>query len=180
MKLSQLFKIHYGQKEFHNKENLDVGKSLLISSQATDNGCYGFFEIKAKLKPPFITVPSTGSIGEAFVQIYPCSVDDNCLVLEPKTELSIDYLFYISSAIRSQKWRYRYGRQITPTRLGELDIIQPGEFKINKSDEKMEKEIYTHKTVDKKVKKKKAGRRLLAPFAVLFGGSCLFGSDECV
>lgn len=150
MKLSQLFKIHYGQKEFHNKENLDIGKSLLVSSQATDNGCYGFFEFKSKLKPPFITVPSTGSIGEAFVQTYDCSVDDNCLVLEPKLELPIDYLFYISFAIRSQKWRYRYGRQITPDRLGELNVTQPEEFKANKSYGKIEKETYPNKSEGKK------------------------------
>src|SRR5690242_7560298 len=144
MKLSDLFKIHYGQKEFHNKENLDVGTSLLISSQAIDNGCYGFFEIKSKFKPPFITVPSTGSIGEAFVQTYQCSVDDNCLVLEPKSKLSIDYLFYISFSIRTQKWRYRYGRQITPTRLGELDVVKPEDFVVNKSFKKFEEEIYPH------------------------------------
>ena len=84
MKLEQLFNINYGQREYHSKENLDNGETLLISSQGGDNGCYGFFDIEVKFKLPFITVPSTGSIGEAFVQLYPCCVDDNCLVLIPK------------------------------------------------------------------------------------------------
>lgn len=129
MNLIQVFSIHYGQKELHNKENLDSGSSLLVSSQGADNGCYGFFDTEPKYKPPFITVPSTGSIGEAFVQMYPCAVDDNCLVLEPKSELSIEYFFYIALRVRTQKWRYRYGRQITPDRLAKLEVISPDDYK---------------------------------------------------
>jgi len=131
MKLIQAFTLHYGQKELHNKENLDGGDTFLVSSQAVDNGCYGFFETKPKYEPPFITVPSTGSIGEAFVQMYPCAVDDNCLVLQPKYELSIEYLFYIAFRVRTQRWRYRYGRQITPDRLSQLEVIPPDDFKVD-------------------------------------------------
>ena len=152
MNLRQVFSIHYGQQELYNKETLDGGAILIVSSQGVDNGCYGFFGVRPRYKPPFITVPRTGSIGEAFVQMYPCAVDGNCLVLEPKIELLIDYLFYISFAIRTQKWRYRYGRQITPTRLGALDIIRPEDFRVNKAYDKFEKEIYPHKDDSKKIK----------------------------
>lgn len=142
MNLIQAFSLHYGQKELHNKENLDDGNALLVSSQATDNGCYGFFDAKPKYKPPFITVPSTGSIGEAFVQMYPCAVDDNCLVLEPKCELFIEYLFYIAFRVRTQKWRYRYGRQITPDRLAQLEVIPPEDFKADISYEHLAHSLY--------------------------------------
>jgi len=129
MKLSELFKINYGQREYHNKENLVNGKTLLISSQAGDNGCYGFFNIKTKFQPPFISVPSTGSIGEAFVQLYNCCVDDNCLTLIPKKKYPIEYLFYISSIIRHNKWRFMYGRQLTPQRIGRVEVLTPSQFK---------------------------------------------------
>ena len=140
MNLIQAFSIHYGQKELHNKENLDEGKALLVSSKATDNGCYGFFEANPKYKPPFISVPSTGSIGEAFVQIYHSAVDDNCLVLEPKRELPFEYLFYIALCVRMQKWRY--GRQITPDRLAKLEVTSPEDFKVDVSYENLVQTLY--------------------------------------
>ena len=141
MKLEQLFNINYGQREYHSKENLDNGKTLLISSQGGDNGCYGFFDIEVKFKLPFITVPSTGSIGEAFVQLYPCCVDDNCLVLIPKEEYSLEYLFYIATVIRHHKWRFMYGRQITPERLGRVEVLDVGKFKAKLEFKEISKQL---------------------------------------
>lgn len=145
MKLNELFDINYGQREYHSKENLDKGDTLLISSQGVDNGCYSFFNVPVKFQPNFVTVPSTGSIGMAFVQTHPCCVDDNCLVLIPKKEMPIEYLYYVSSKIRNQKWRYRYGRQITPTKLGELEIIDVNDFNVQINYNEMVKELTPEK-----------------------------------
>src|SRR3989339_282589 len=122
--IEKLFNIVYGQREYHNKERLDgtEGDNILISSSGEDNGLFGFFDIKSKFKAPFITCPSTGSIGEAFVQNIDCSVDDNCLVLIPKEKISLEELYQISFQIRQDKWRYRYGRQITPAKLNKKKI----------------------------------------------------------
>ena len=122
--LDQLFDINYGQREIHSKEHLKPGENLVISSQGVDNGCYGFFDIEIKYKKPVISVPNTGSIGMAFVQEYPCCIDDNCLVLSPKDgiEISIEGMYFVAALIRFDSWRYRYGRQITDKRLGNLEI----------------------------------------------------------
>lgn len=120
--IGELFTIDYGQKEYHNKENLKSGKTLLISSQGIDNGCYGFFDEGVRYTRPLVTVPSTGSIGKAFVQLYECCVDDNCLTLIPKKKLSINELYYVAAIIRRESWRFRYGRQITPSRLGKFEV----------------------------------------------------------
>lgn len=122
--LSDILDINYGQREIHSKEHLEPGENLVISSQGVDNGCYGFFDIEIKYKKPIISVPNTGSIGMAFVQEYPCCVDDNCLVLTPKedTEISIEEMYFIATLIRHDSWRYRYGRQITYKRLANLEI----------------------------------------------------------
>ena len=47
-KIGQLFKIEYGQKEYHNKEWLegDIGNGILISSKGDENGVYGFLILK--------------------------------------------------------------------------------------------------------------------------------------
>ena len=47
-----LFDIFYGQKSLHNKEHLKQGDSLVISSAASDNGCYGFFDFGTIIAPP--------------------------------------------------------------------------------------------------------------------------------
>lgn len=117
--IGQLFKIEYGQKEYHNKEWLEEtdGKNILISSKGDDNGVYGFYEIENKFKAPVITVQGYGTIGQAFVQEYDCSVDDHLLILIPKQKLNIEELYQVAFQIRLDKWRYRYGRGITPDRL---------------------------------------------------------------
>lgn len=127
--LEQQFIIQYGNKRLHNKENLDRGTTLIISSKGVDNGFYGFFDAPPTIKPPVISVPSTGSVGEAFVQTHPCSIDDNCLVLYPRKTFNMEYLFYVANEVRKAKWRFMYGRQITPYRLGKLQVFSEEEFK---------------------------------------------------
>jgi len=126
--LVQQFVIRYGNKKLHNKENLDVGKTLVVSSSGANSGFYGFFGTSATIKPPVISVPSTGSVGEAFVQLHTCSIDDNCLVLSPRKTFDIEYLFYVANEVRRAKWRFMYGRQITPYRLGKLEVMSENEF----------------------------------------------------
>ncbi|MDD5014230.1 MAG: restriction endonuclease subunit S, partial [Atribacterota bacterium] len=133
--IDKLFDLTYGQKEYHNKERLEgnEGSNILISSKGEDGGLYGFFNIPNKFKAPVITVPSTGTIGQAFVQENDCSVDDNCLVLTPKKKMSMEKLFQIAYQIRINKWRYKYGRQITPLKLGK-QTIKIEDFKIDYND----------------------------------------------
>lgn len=158
MKLIDLFEIRYGQKEYHNKENLDQGNVLLISSQSTDNGCYGFLDAKPKFKPPFVTVPSTGSIGFACVQLYgtEISVDDNTLVLLPLDKYVIEYLFYIAVAIRETRWKYSYGRLLTPPRIGSLEVEPPNKFKTDVNYKSLLLSLYPKKEKTKRDVVKKA------------------------
>lgn len=44
--IKKLFNIHYGQRAYHAKGNLENGETILISSQRVDAGCYGFFDIR--------------------------------------------------------------------------------------------------------------------------------------
>jgi len=133
--IGKLFDIEYGQKEYHNKEWLEgnEGDNILISSKGDDNGVYGFFDIKPKYKKQIITVPGYGTIGQAFVQEKPCSVDDHLLVLISKKEMNIKQLYQVAFQIRMDKWKYKYGRGITPKRLS-LQKIRLIDSKINYDD----------------------------------------------
>lgn len=115
--ISTYFDIFYGQKSLHNKDGLTPGKALVISSSGIDNGCYGFFDFDDLIEPPFVTVPSTGSIGRAHVQKWPCGVTDDCLILLPKEGVARELLYVAAAVIRQERWRFNYGRKITPERI---------------------------------------------------------------
>jgi hypothetical protein len=123
MKLKDLFKIEYGQKEYTSKIFLEGndGAIPLISSGFSNNGFFGFFNIKPKYKK-IISVARTGSVGWAFYHPYDCCIDSNCLVLSPNKELSDEKMIYITLLINKDKYRYMYGRQVTPKRIGEIDL----------------------------------------------------------
>ena len=123
--IGQLFDVEYGQKEYENKTPLEGedGDGILISSKGEDNGVFGFFDIKAHYKSPIITVPRVGTIGQAYLQEINSSVDNNCLVLLPKKDLTREELLQTAFQIRLNKWKYKYGRQITPDRLKKQEIV---------------------------------------------------------
>lgn len=130
--VGSLFKIYYGQSELENKEGLAPGKLPIISSAGTDNGCYGFFDfegIAPLIRPPFVTVPRTGSIGEAFVQMLPCGVTSDCLLLIPKPGTDLDDLFIAAATIRLERWRFNYGRKITPSRIANFQLSRDESLK---------------------------------------------------
>lgn len=120
--VSAYFDIMYGLKALHNKEALLPGRSLVISSSGMDNGCYGFFDFDGVLEPPFVTVPSTGSIAVAHVQEWPCGVTDDCLVLLPKEGVPHAMLYVAAAAIRNERWRFSYGRKATPARIADFPL----------------------------------------------------------
>ena len=120
--ISSYFHIYYGQKSLHNKDGLTEGKALVISSSGVDNGCYGFFDFPDLIRPPFVTVPSTGSIGRAHVQKWPCGVTDDCLVLVPKEGVTSELLYVAAAVVRQERWRFNYGRKITPERIANYPV----------------------------------------------------------
>ncbi len=145
-KIKDLFEISYGEREIHDKSNLVNGEELVISSQGTNNGSYGFYKKDPKFKNFVITVPSTGSVGIAYVQEFNCSIDDNCLVLTPKKSFDYDIvtLYFIAVMIRAESWRFQYGRQVTPLRIGKLliDFTKFNHTKIKKFRDLQEKYLF--------------------------------------
>lgn len=120
--ISSYFDIFYGQRALHNKDGLTPGPALIVSASGIDNGCYGFFDFEDIIKPPFVTVPSTGSIGRAHVQKWPCGVTDDCLILVPKQDTPRELLYIAAAVIRAERWRFNYGRKITPERIADYPL----------------------------------------------------------
>lgn len=122
------FEILYGMKELHSREGIAPGPSLVISPTEEYNGCYGWLEFPTLMEPPFVTVAQTGSIGEAFVQFEPCAVNDDCLVLLPRAGVSMERLVLAAATLQSEKWRFTYGRKLTPSRIAEFRMPEGERF----------------------------------------------------
>ncbi len=123
--LGDKFDIFYGMKELHSRDGIPDGSTLIISPTEAYNGCYGWLEFPTVLKPPFVTVAQTGSIGEAFAQFEPCAVNDDCLVLLPKEKTVTEAQLVIAAAcLHAEKWRFSYGRKLTPARIAEFVLPQ--------------------------------------------------------
>jgi hypothetical protein len=112
-----MFDIFYGMKELHSREGMVPGATLVISPSEQYNGCYGWLEFPNLIQPPFVTVAQTGSIGESFVQLEPCAVNDDCLVLLPKPGVKMAQLVLAAASLQAEKWRFTYGRKLTPSRI---------------------------------------------------------------
>lgn len=126
--LGKLFNIYYGQKELHSKENLLEGETLIISAKGVNNGCYGFFKFGDLIAPPFVTVPGTGSIGEAHVQLMPCGVSDDCLLLFPRAGTAAEELWVAAATLRRERWRFHYGFKLTPERIKDYKVPRSAEL----------------------------------------------------
>lgn len=123
--IGSLFDVYYGMKELHSREAFVPGQSLVISPTEDYNGCYGWLEFSRVAEAPFVTVAGTGSIGEAFVQMEPCAVNDDCLILVPKKDkFKMSDLVLAAACLRSEKWRFTYGRKLTPSRIAEFKISE--------------------------------------------------------
>lgn len=123
--LGEKFDIFYGMKELHSRDGIPDGGTLIISPTEAYNGCYGWLEFPTALTPPFVTVAQTGSIGEAFAQFEPCAVNDDCLVLLPKAKTVTEAQLVIAAAcLHAEKWRFSYGRKLTPARIAEFVLPQ--------------------------------------------------------
>jgi type I restriction enzyme M protein len=116
--ISAFFDIYYGQKELHSREGYGIGPTLVISPTEAFNGCYGWLDFYQPIKPTFVTVAQTGSIGEAFVQREVCGVNDDCLLLVARNpQLSLAHHYIAAAILRLEKWRFTYGRKLTPDRI---------------------------------------------------------------
>ena len=117
------FDVFYGMKELHSREGIPAGQTLVISPTDQYNGTYGWLDFSPAIQPPLVTVAQTGSIGEAFVQLEPCAVNDDCLVLLPKNDdLDVAQLVIAAAVLRLERWRFTYGRKLTPSRIVNIPL----------------------------------------------------------
>lgn len=82
----------------------------LVGASARNNGVTG--NGTGTVYPAgMVTVSWNGSIGEAFYQPEPFTASGDVRVLEPKTPLTPDAALFVCTVIRTERFRYSYGRK---------------------------------------------------------------------
>ena len=60
------------------------------------------------------------------MQLEPCAVNDDCLVLLSRGDGIADPVTLVLAAatLRTEKWRFNYGRKLTPSRIAHFRISE--------------------------------------------------------
>ena len=124
MKLNKIFDIYYPKTLIYSEMMPDDNGINFVSSQEKNNGVVGKVKLEEGIKiypEKCITVPLKGSVLMAHLQNERCYVAHQIAVLISKSNMSdIEKLYYVTY-IRSNAYKYSYGRQADRT-LGELDV----------------------------------------------------------
>jgi hypothetical protein len=130
IRIGQLFTVAYGDKRYENKSRLRKSRSgtPLVAAGGRNNGIIGRFAIPAT-KKHILTVTRTGagSVGKAFYHGYPCEVNSDALVLTPRKTMLPDEMLWYARLITANRFRFSFGRKMTPSRLEAIEVPEPGE-----------------------------------------------------
>lgn len=127
IKVGDLFEVRYGVNLELNRMTIDPMGINFVSRTARNNG------VSAKVKPlpdlapteaGVLTVAGGGSVLETFLQPEPFYSGRDLYYLRPRVAMSDAVKLYYCACIRSNKYRYNYGRQANRT-LKEIMVPEP-------------------------------------------------------
>ena len=122
--LKDLFDLKYGVNlEFYKMEEEKNGIPF-VSRQSVNNGVVGFVKQESDIIPNpanTISVACSGSVMASFFQEAPYYSGRDVYFLKPKVELTKKQLLYYCMCLRSNAYKYNYGRQANKT-LGSIFV----------------------------------------------------------
>ena len=123
--LSDLFDVIYGTNLELNHLVYDPNGINFVSRTSKNNGISAKVKRLVDVEPTpegMITVAAGGSVLEAFVQIEPFYSGRDLYYLKPRVDLTLQEKVFYCLCIRSNKYKYNYGRQANRTLK---DILVP-------------------------------------------------------
>lgn len=124
VKISELFEVVYGTNLELNALEIDPNGINFVSRSSLNNGVSAKVQPVPNLSPieaGVLTVAGGGSVAEAFLQPQPFYSGRDLFFLRPKISMSVAQKLFFCMCIRSNKFRFNYGRQANKT-LRELLI----------------------------------------------------------
>lgn len=123
-KVSDLFRIVYGSNLEFNKTTPDDEGIPFVARGATNNGVVGYVKLMEGVtaNPAYtISVSAGGSVLECFLQEKEYYSGRDLFYLLPLQPLTKSQMLYYCVVLRSNKYKYSYGRQANRT-LGDIAI----------------------------------------------------------
>lgn len=126
-RLDYLFDFEKGKRLI--KEDMEEGTTNYLGAISVNNGVRQKIqcEMHEQYQPNCITVNYNGSVGEAFYQREPFWASDDVNVLYAKSwwHLNVFIAMFIITVIRSNKYKFDYGRKWTLEKMTESTILLP-------------------------------------------------------
>jgi hypothetical protein len=116
--VNKLFEVKYGLNLELNRLTLDPNGVNFVSRTARNNGVSAKVRLLPDVTPlpaGLLTVAGGGSVLETFVQPEPFYSGRDLYYLKPKIDMSLEEKIYYCMCIRSNKYRFNYGRQANRT-----------------------------------------------------------------
>lgn len=116
--VSEIFDVSYGNSLELNRLTSDPNGINYVARTAKNNGITAKVVLPPNLEPiqgGCLSVAVSGSVLETFVQKEPFITGFHIMVLRPKKRMDIEELTFYAMCIRSNQWRYSYGRQANRT-----------------------------------------------------------------
>jgi len=125
--ITDIFKNPIKTGFYHVSNELDVGKTPLVSCVATDCGFEGFFNIENtdNIVKNAITISSDGQPLTCFYHYYPFTAKDNVLVCHPTKKYKFTTLLLMVTQINILQWRFSYGRKCYENKVHKIKIYLP-------------------------------------------------------
>lgn len=123
-KVSDLFWVNYGVNLELNALEQDINGINFVSRTAKNNGVSAKVKQISSVEPlpaGTITVAGGGSVMETFLQMAPYYSGRDLYYLTPKVDMSNEEKLYYCHCLRSNKYKFSYGRQANVT-LPDLQI----------------------------------------------------------
>lgn len=123
-KVSDLFWVNYGVNLELNALERDINGINFVSRTSKNNGVSAKVKRISSVEPlpaETITVAGGGSVMETFLQISPYYSGRDLYYLTPKVDMSNEVKLYYCHCLRSNKYKFSYGRQANVT-LSDLQI----------------------------------------------------------
>lgn len=118
VRIDSIFEVKYGSNLELNTLDQDDNGINFVSRSAANNGVSAIvkkLDYLEPIAPNVLTVAGGGSVLETFLQTEPFYSGRDLYYLRPKIKLSNAELLYYSVCIKSNRYKYSYGRQANKT-----------------------------------------------------------------
>lgn len=119
MKVEDLFEVEYGTNlELNHLKKVSSAGINFVSRTRKNNGVSAIVERLNSIEPlpeGLITVATSGTVMESFVQPFPFYSGRDVYYLKPKKDMGLNLKLFYCMCLKRNKFKYSYGRQANRT-----------------------------------------------------------------